>query len=273
MAQFQDQNERMMPVDVEQLADQFQGASPFPHICIDEFLKPEFAAAVSASYPTYDAAMEMGRSFKALNESLKVQICEPTRFPEPVKQLHALLSSSDFMAMLEQVTGIPKLLPDPSLVGGGMHVMGSGGRLDVHVDFNRHGDQDLFRRLNILVFLNEDWEEGWGGELELWDSAVRERGHCLLPRLNRCVLFATSEISFHGVRPILCPDGRVRKSFAAYYYTAEPPADWDGTEHTTIFRARPDEKLRGNVLMPAAKAMRQARHLLDRAKSVLRGRR
>jgi len=74
--------------------------------------------------------------------------------------------------------------------------------------------------------------------------------HVLLPRFNRCVIFETSERSFHGVTRITCPADRVRKSFAGYYYTREAPANYAGIVHGTTFRARPDEKLKGAVLMP-----------------------
>jgi len=132
-------------------------------------------------------------------------------------------------------------------------VMGSGGRLDVHVDFNLIRGRELHRRLNILVFLNRSWDDAWGGELELWDAAVRNRGRAIRPVFNRCAVFETSEISFHGVTKVTCPPGRTRNSFAAYYYTREAPEGWDGRRHSTVFRARPDERLRGRVLMPLAR--------------------
>jgi hypothetical protein len=94
------------------------------------------------------------------------------------------------------------------------------------------------------------WERGWGGNVELWDRDVKVCYHSLEPILSRCVIFETSEISFHGVEAVTCPAGMTRKSFAGYYYTAEAPAGWDGAVHSTLFRARPDERVKGLVLMP-----------------------
>jgi hypothetical protein len=259
------------PIDEVALRATYERSDPFPFFCIDGFLEPRFAAAVAASYPDYETAAEMGRSFSAVNEDLKVQICERERFPDPVAQLDAALCSDEFLKLLERVTGIPKLLADEELVGGGMHVMGSGGRLDVHVDFNLIEERALHRRLNILVFLNNDWAENWGGKLELWDSAVRERGSEYTPAFNRCVVFETSEISYHGVTPLVCPADRVRKSFAAYYYTREAPEGWHGTRHTTRFQARPDEVLRGRLLMPAERMLRALRPALRRLKRIVLG--
>jgi Rps23 Pro-64 3,4-dihydroxylase Tpa1-like proline 4-hydroxylase len=151
-------------------------------------------------------------------------------------------------------------------VGGGMHVTGPHGRLDVHVDFNVIPQRRLHRRLNILVYLNPEWRDEWGGHVELWDRDVRRCYHSLKPRLNRCVVFETSETSFHGVSAVRCPEGIERRSFAAYYYTREPPPRWDGKMHSTIFRARPDERLREFVLMPAERLQRDLQAGLRRVR-------
>lgn len=247
------------PLDIQGLRQQYQSASPFPYFTIDNFLLPEFAAEVVAAYPSYEQARTMGREFSAVNERLKVQITDSSLFPQPVRRLSEALASPAFLSALEQVTGIPRLLADEQLAGGGMHLTGPGGRLDVHVDFNYVPDRQLHRRLNILFYLNPDWPTAWGGEIELWDADVRNRVRSYTPAMNRCLVFETSETSYHGVSPNICPPGHVRRSFAAYYYTREAPAGWDGHTHSTVFKARPDEAIRGAVLMPAEKAGRGIR--------------
>ena len=244
-------------LDTETLAQHFQKAEPFPFIVIDEFLDPQFAREVAASYPSYAEAKEQGQEFSAVNEKGKVQVTDPAAFPEPVKKLNELLASPSFIADLEYITGIQNLLYDTELTGGGMHLTGPRGRLDVHVDFNYVEAHKLHRRLNILVYLNEGWKDEWGGAVELWDEEVRTCVRSLKPVLNRCVVFATSESSFHGVEPVTCPEGQQRISFAAYYYTREAPAHWNGTKHTTVFKARPKERIRGYFLMPMEKARRE----------------
>jgi len=258
--------DRIRPVDEEAIRACYERSEPFPYFCIDDFLQPEFALAVSESYPGYEAATSMGRAFSALSEHGKVQICDRAEFADPVAQLDDALRHPEFLGLLERVTGIPKLLADDELVGGGMHLMSSGGRLDVHVDFNLIEDRALHRRLNILLFFNEGWQAEWGGRLEFWDSAVRDRGSEYLPSFNRCVVFETSERSFHGVTPLSCPQESVRKSFAAYYYTREAPEEWDGRRHTTVFRARPEERFRRGVLMPAEFLLRPVRRTLLKLK-------
>ena len=154
-----------------------------------------------------------------------------------------------------------------------MHQTGASGRLDVHVDFNRLEPQGWHRRLNILDYLNPVWKREWGGNLELWDDRVKVCHHSLEPSLNRCVVFETSEISFHGVEPVHCPPGVARKSFAGYYYTEAAPPGWGGSTHSTVFRARPTEPLKGLLLMPmekfAHRTRRSIRGLKTAAKRLL----
>jgi Rps23 Pro-64 3,4-dihydroxylase Tpa1-like proline 4-hydroxylase len=258
------------PLDRERLRAEFRRATPFPFICIDDFLDPSLAEAAAASYPTFEGAQKMGLEFKWVNEQRKVQITDTSKFPEPVRTINEALASQDFLETLSYVTGIPKLLADPELTGGGMHITGAGGRLDVHVDFNYIKERKLHRRLNILVYLNRAWEQSWGGQIELWDREVKTCGQSFNPAFNRCLIFETSETSYHGVRPLTCPPEVARISFAGYYYTAEAPEHWQGVSHSTIFKARPDEFFRGAVLMPVAVARKRVTNQIRRAGRLLK---
>jgi Rps23 Pro-64 3,4-dihydroxylase Tpa1-like proline 4-hydroxylase len=249
-------SELLNPIDREALRDQVRRSTPVPNFLIDNFLNEEFAHRVADSFPPYEEAVALGRSFKAVNEKGKVQVTDSARFPEPIRQLNELLASSEVCDLISYALGIPNMLADAELVGGGMHQTAARGHLDVHVDFNFLEDRQWHRRANLLIFLNRGWQPQWGGEFELWDADVNVRHHAHLPIFNRCVLFETNEISFHGVTAVKCPPGQTRKSFAAYYYTRDAPAGWNGQSHTTIFRARPDEFLKGTVAMPAEKAKR-----------------
>ena len=245
-------------LDVEELARQFRTSGPTRYFCIDEFLEPGFAREIAAVYPAFEDAHAQGQLFAWVNEAAKVQITESTRFPDPVRTLNELLASAAFLDAIGAITGIPKLLADPGLAGGGMHIMGPSGHLDVHVDFNMLEDLQLHRRLNILVYLTPDWQEEWDGCFELWDRNVAKRLVKIEPRFNRCVLFNTTDRSFHGVRSIQCPPGLTRNSFAGYYYTEEPPPHWDGKFHNTIYKPRPGEWWKSTVQMPLER-LRRAR--------------
>lgn len=258
------------PIDPDALRGRVREATPFPHFCIDGFLDPTFAEEVLAAFPSFEQAASMGKTFKAVNEKNKIQVTDASRFPEAIARLDRELSSPAFLGLLEHAFEIPGLHADPNHTGGGMHQTGPRGHLDVHVDFNYDQTLQMHRRLNILVYFNKDWDPAWGGNIELWDRDVKTCVHSFAPEFNRCVVFATSEISYHGVSAVRCPEGRTRKSFAAYYYTREAPAGWDGSVHSTIFKARPDEKLKGRVLMPLEKTGRQVRELVDGLKRTVK---
>lgn len=249
------------PLDVARLKTEFASARPFPFVKIDRFLDDAFADEVAAAYPSFAQAAAVGYEFKTVNERRKIQIPDSSVFPEPVKRLNEALASAEFLSALAEITQIPKLLADEALDGGGIHETGAQGRLDVHVDFNYLRDRGLHRRLNLLLYLNPVWQDSWGGAIELWDQDVTVCHHSFAPALNRCVIFETSEISYHGVSAVTCPDDVVRKSFAAYYYTREAPSSWTGKYHSTKFRARPTEKAKGMVWMPAEKVV----HVFTRA--------
>ena len=263
------------PIDRDALRDRVRGAQPFPQFCIDNFLEESFADRVLTAFPKYAEAAKVGRSFTTVNEKGKIQVTDSSTFAEPIAELNRELASPEFLDLLSYVFEIPKLLDDDQLVGGGIHQTGPRGHLDVHIDFNYISDRDLHRRLNILIYFNKDWDPEWGGNVELWDKDVKVGHFSGSPIFNRCVVFETSDISFHGVTAVKCPEGRARKSFAAYYYPKEAPAHWTGQAHSTIFKARPDEVLKGKVLMPLEQAERNVRSavkgLHKMVKSLARG--
>src|SRR5262249_39051246 len=129
-------------------------------------------------------------------------------------------------------------------VGGGLHQIEKGGFLKIHADFNYHDKLKLYRRLNLLVYLNKDWSEDYGGHFELWDTEMTKCEQRVLPVFNRCVVFTTTDTSFHGNPvPLTCPEGRTRKSIALYYYTVENPNPERAAAHSTLFKARPGEEI------------------------------
>ena len=261
----------LQPIDGEALKAQFSAAKPFPYIKIDNFIDPEKARAIVAAYPTFDAALKQGETFTTVNERKKVQISDSSKYAGPVAELNDALASKEFLTDLSYITGIPNLLADEKLVGGGIHVTGPGGRLDVHVDFNFIEDRKLHRRLNLLLYLNLQWEDDWGGQFQLWDQEVKHCEATFSPIFNRCVIFETSEISYHGVVPVSPAAASPRKSFAAYYYTKEAPPHWTGISHSTIFKARPDERVKGVLLMPAESAKARVNAGIRKAKQGIKG--
>lgn len=215
--------------DLMFLATHFQNtyhqANPFPHVVMDNiFPAPVIHEACEDFFrlPYWDAGES---SNDKSNSFLKFRCANEERMnANGTLALLQYMRSYPFVEFLETLTGIPNLLTDPALHGGGMHSILRGGLLRVHTDFNKHKSLKLWRRVNVFVYLNEDWLESYGGSLELWDADVTTCQQKILPVENRLVVFSSSQTSWHGhPSPLTCPEGEQRKSFAMYYYSTQPP--------------------------------------------------
>lgn len=218
-------------------AERYQSAEPYNYICIDDFLPPESIARVKADIA---ALPEPEDNYSRAQENLKSSY-NPERLPEYTRNLFHAFNSRPFILFLEEMTGIKGLIPDPYYIGAGIHKTLNGGHLDIHADFNVHKQMRVERRLNVLIYLNDDWKEEWGGCFEIWDKEMRGKVAHFEPTKNRMVCFSTASDTFHGnPEPVNHPNGEPRQSIALYYYTAT----WDDTrrEHTTLFKPRPDSK-------------------------------
>ncbi|CDF81535.1 2OG-Fe(II) oxygenase [Pseudomonas sp. QL9] len=231
------------------LAKQYQNNSPYPHIVIDDFLPPAVLDRLLKEYPhdqhspLWNDASHKDKSSGEYVQLLKRNIRDSLQMPPTYRQLFWELNSHAFLGALAALTGIANLIPDPNLRGAGIHQIGRGGFLKVHADFSTHREFGLDRRLNFLLYLNENWQENWGGHLELWDGEMKGPPRRVLPVVNRCVVFSTTATSFHGhPHPLTCPDGTYRKSLALYYYTNGRPEGEAQPGFSTDWRELPDQK-------------------------------
>jgi len=218
------------------LGERYQTASPFPHIVIDDFIDRDVLKAVLAEFPSSDGKQFFDRD----QERLKFQY-QPLEISSGVtRNLFAELNSQAFLGFLEELTGIEGLVSDPYFEGGGLHETKRGGHLGVHADFNVHSKLKLERKINLLIYLNEDWDPGFGGELELWDQRMKDCAVRVEPVFGRAVLFNTNLDSFHGhPDPLNCPPERSRRSIATYYYAAFEGGVAAAPKRTTNFQPRP----------------------------------
>lgn len=168
-------------------AERYQSAEPFHHICIDNFLPMEVIESVRADLASLPDAE---RAFDAAEEKLKSQF-NPDRLPEYSRHLFQSFNSRHFILFLEEMTGIKGLIPDPYFIGAGIHKTLNGGYLNIHADFNVHGQMKLERRLNLLIYLNPPWKEEWGGSFEVWDKPMQNKVASFAPTENRMCCFST----------------------------------------------------------------------------------
>lgn len=254
---------RLSASPAEELADDYQRAQPFPHSVIDGLLDPERLATLEqyfpgAGWPHWQTFTDSYQPHKSYSEDIRAM---PPAFADVIRSA----SEPPMLAWLSTLTGIPSLLPDPYLVGGGLHRTGPGGLLRPHTDFHHHRS-GMHRRVNLLIYLNRDWPKGAGGELCLFSSEDAETPKQRIAlELGRTVVFTTDDRSLHGFsEPV--PEGRTRKSIALYYYTVdESSANFAGDSNTFWRTHRRTPGLRSTTRLLGDRALLKASRALSYA--------
>jgi hypothetical protein len=238
--------------DIERLHADYQSADPYPHIVIDDFLKPEAAKAALAEFPPLDP--ERWNNYIHVNER-KFSHTDPATWGPTLQRVLEELNSPRFVQLVGNLLGVDDLIADPSLEGGGLHQSTKGGFLNIHADFTVHPHhRNWQRRANIILYLNEDWKPEYGGDLELWSTDMKKCVRKVSPVANRAVIFTTDATSFHGhPEPMPCPEGVARRSLALYYFSVEE----DPMVRSTEYRSRPGDGAR-SILIFADKQMLRA---------------
>jgi Rps23 Pro-64 3,4-dihydroxylase Tpa1-like proline 4-hydroxylase len=224
----------------KQLSTQYHEAKPFPHIVIDKFLPETILNSVLDEFNKnenwwYDR-VKWTEPYQVNKFYWPYDIETANNLPNDLPTISALvnyLNSPVMLKYLEELTGIDNLISDELLMGGGLHKITSGGKLAVHKDYNVHPMKKIYRRLNLLIYLNKDWKQEWEGNLELWDKDHTKLEVSVEPLFNRAVIFTISDDSLHGHPvPLNTPKNVSRNSIALYYFTEVNPSD---NEHSVVF--------------------------------------
>jgi hypothetical protein len=226
-----------------QIREAFQTARPFKHACIDHFLVPDVAEHALADFPVFDrknAINEFGEvGGKAVNTNLR----EISAFYDG---FYKWIFSEEFLGQMSELTGIPDLIGDPALYGGGTHENLHGQELDPHVDFNFVSGGGAHRRVNLLIYLNKNWDPSWGGALEIHSNPRDTESNEIKSYdmvFNRAIVFETNEYSWHGFPRINLPVAErtknSRKCLSIYLYTRTRPAEEIAGTHGTFYVQRP----------------------------------
>jgi Rps23 Pro-64 3,4-dihydroxylase Tpa1-like proline 4-hydroxylase len=229
----------------EQLSFNYKNSLPFPHIVIDNFLEKKIAEIAYNELSKFDVWDHDPTDYSKLAQQNKFFMPSPN-YKEDLElmkkdsvtafQILQFLNSDITLRFLEKLTGIKNLIPDPTFTGGGYHKIKAGGKLAIHADYNIHPHTKLHRRINLLVYLNPNWIEEWGGNLELWNKNLTEKTHAIAPMFNRAVIFNITDDAYHGhPEPLSCPDNQARYSMALYYFTEDRPEEEKNSEHSALW--------------------------------------
>lgn len=226
---------------LDDLAHAFATAQPFGHVVIDDFFQTDFCQQLLDQFPDFSERDAIDENRKVGKKAVVERV---SQIGPAYRSLDQLVQSQEFRQAVGRITGIEDLLYDPHYIGGGTHNNLDAQELDPHVDFTHHPITSDHRRLNLIVYLNHEWESAWGGNIEFHQNprltADQDQVTSVRPLFNRAVIFETHNHSWHGFPPIRLPADKrhlSRKSFALYYYTKKRP---EGIEpHSTIYVERP----------------------------------
>jgi hypothetical protein len=226
-----------------EISRSFQSAKPFKHICVDNFLLPEEAEQALKDFPAFERKNAINEFGEVGRKAVNTKLGEISPF---YANFYKWLFSSEFLAEMSDLTGIPGLIGDPSLYGGGTHENLDGQELDPHVDFNYVSGGDAHRRVNLLIYLNKNWDPAWGGGLEIHSNPRDPESDQISTydlAFNRAIMFETNEYSWHGFPKIHLPetqrDKNSRKCLSIYLYTRTRPVDEIAGMHGTFYVQRP----------------------------------
>jgi hypothetical protein len=218
----------------------YRNTRPYPHVAIDAFLGEEHARSFARRFPGPRHPGWMRRDYREQSGRLgQLQRSGFDGVDPAIRHLLAELSGMAFLDFLGTLTGIDGLIADPHFRGAGPSLTLPGGHLALHADFNRDRSRHLSRAVTVLYYLAEDWDEAWGGHLELWNE---DRSKCearYSPVLDRLIVMAHGDTYWHGhPEPLACPEGRFRASLAAYYFIATAAPDEEKSAHGAIWALR-----------------------------------
>lgn len=228
---------------------EYSMASPFPHIAIDGIFPEAILQEVMKENPesqVFSGCLHNAKKtcYENIHQNKKSYIEHEDLMGVYTRILFGVMKSSPYLTFLEDISGIEGIIPDPHYLGSGIHVTAPGGSLEIHSDFNKHKPKyALDRRVNSFIYLNDNWNEEYGGHLELWSKDLTQCVQRILPTMGRVVIFSTTDFSYHGhPQPLVAPAGRARRSMALYYYTNGRPShecyenDCAGTGRTTFWK-------------------------------------
>ncbi|CAF0847608.1 unnamed protein product [Adineta steineri] len=224
--------------NLEELNKSFINAKPFPNVEIDGFFKPEIAELLYSVFPK----VTDDHKWIVYNNPIekKHALTDFSSLPQ-FKDLFNLLQTKEFVDLVKKISGIENLEADPNLHGAGLHQHIPGGKLDMHLDYSIHPVTGKERRVNLIIYFTKDWQNDYGGAIELWNEDFSKCEKKLSPCFNKAILFRTSDVSYHGLPlPIKCPESNSRKSIAIYY-VSDPRPHLDNIRYKAQFRPLPTQ--------------------------------
>ncbi len=197
----------------------FQSQQPYPWIDIQNPLTRDGYQSLRETMPDlscFDQQVGIKRGYgQAPHDRYLLHYRPGLDLAEPWKQFIAELQGEVYQSFLRRLLGPRTFIPTLE-----WYYAWRGCAVSPHCD--------AARKLATHIFYfneNDEWEHSWGGQILILDSHRRFTPHsapgfddlevaaALEPLGNGSLLFQRTPHSWHGVRPIQCPEGKLRKLF------------------------------------------------------------
>jgi hypothetical protein len=203
-------------------AELFQKRRPFPWISVEHFLTDEGYGRLRQSLPDVAlCAQEFGRKRghrQASHDRYALQYRPGLPISAAWRDFIAELQGEAYGSFLHRLYGLSRR--ERVVLTMHWHYAPQGASVSPHTDARRKIGSHIF-------YFNtaEDWDPAWGGQTLVLDDGGQFTAHsahdfdefreaAASPVIgNNSFLFQRTEHSWHAVRPVACPPGRLRKVF------------------------------------------------------------
>ncbi|AWH86726.1 2OG-Fe(II) oxygenase [Flavobacterium album] len=207
---------------------------------LDDLLPKEMATEIYRAFPP---AGEMVHK-KSIRED-KYVAAQMNKYNPLLEEIIYAFQDKRIVDVVSEICGLSGIMPDEHLYAGGISAMGYKQFLNPHLDNSHDKDRERWRVLNLLYYVTTDWNEEYGGNLELWPDGMRQKQVTIYSKFNRLAVMATHNKSLHSVSPVIYEG--LRCCVSNYYFSKEPLQQTD-TFHVTSFRGRPENKVTDALL-------------------------
>ncbi|MBE9199638.1 MULTISPECIES: 2OG-Fe(II) oxygenase [unclassified Nodularia (in: cyanobacteria)] len=207
---------------------------------LDDLLNEEDVLKIYHAFPDKKNLLQL----KDLREHKYVGI-QLDKYDPLLEEIIYAFQDTRIVNLIAEITGLEQLMPDEYLYAGGVSLMDYGCFLNPHLDNSHDKDISNYRVLNLLYYVTPNWQENYGGNLELWDQDLKQPCRTIHSKFNRLVIMVTNKTSWHSVSPI---NYHGQRCCVSNYYFSPKPADVHKYYHVTSFRGRPEQNLRDIVL-------------------------
>jgi Rps23 Pro-64 3,4-dihydroxylase Tpa1-like proline 4-hydroxylase len=226
--------------ELDTLKSEFHTPGRIQSCFIDDLLPKDKAMEIAGHFPAAEQMMPQ----KSIREQ-KYTAKQLDKYNPVIEEIVFAFQDRRVLEITSEITGIPKLDPDPYLYAGGISLMEQGNFLLPHIDNSHDKDRNEYRVLNLLYYITPGWKQEYGGNFELWDNGPKGKAREITSAFNRLVIMATHETSWHSVNEVKHSGSRC--CISNYFFSKTPIENHDYF-HVTTFRGRPEQPILDVVL-------------------------